>query len=316
MPKPKVDDADFVAMFEQHGPAETARRTGTEVRSVYKRRAKLEDKLGRQITGPDHPKQTRHHIAHPARLDLEIQNGIVLVGSDGHYWPGEISVAHRAFVRFAKKLHPKVIIMNGDAFDGASISRHPPIGWATQPTVQDEIETCQERLSEIEKAKPVSCRLIWSLGNHDSRFETRIATVAPQFAKVHGTSLQDHFPAWEPCWSTWINRNVVVKHRFKGGIHGPHNNTLWAGMTMITGHLHSAKVQPFTDYNGTRYGVDTGCLADIFGAPFLDYTEDNPRNWRSGFCVLTFVDGKLLQPELVLAWDEDHVQFRGELIRV
>jgi hypothetical protein len=120
---------------------------------------------------------------------------------------------------------------------------------------------------------------------------------------------------WKPCWSTWINDDVVVKHRFKGGMHAPQNNTLWSGRTMVTGHLHSAKVQPITDYNGTRYGVDTGCLAETFGEQFRDYTEDNPRNWRSGFCVLTFKGGKLLQPELVLAWDERHVEFRGEVIR-
>lgn len=307
-------------MFEECGPHEMARRLAMQVRGIYGRRERLEAKLGRQITGPDHHAITRDNIVHPHRIQLSVPDGVMLVGSDGHYWPGESSVAHRAFVRFARDLSPVAIIMNGDAFDGASISRHPPIGWATQPTVQDEIEACQDRLSEVERAKPMNCRLIWSLGNHDARFETRIATVAPQLAKVHGTSLQDHFPAWEPCWSCWINgddhNGVVVKHRFKGGLHAPMNNTLWAGRSFVTGHLHSAKVQPISDYNGTRYGVDTGCLADTFGPQFTDYTEDNPRNWRSGFCVLTFIGGRLMQPELVLAWDESRVQFRGQLLMV
>jgi hypothetical protein len=48
------------------------------------------------------------------------------------------------------------------------------------------------------------------------------------------------------------------KHRMKGGIHAAHNNTLHAGTTMVTGHLHSVKVTPFSDYNGTRWDVDTG----------------------------------------------------------
>lgn len=315
MPAAKISDRDFIRLIETIGTNPTARRLGMSVGTVAARHRRIEARTGRAIVPPG-PKTHRIKVTHPERTHLVIKDGIVLVGSDAHFWPGDDSLAYRAFVKFAKDMRPAAIIMNGDAFDGASISRHPPIGWAEQPTVQQEIEACQDALSRIEKAKPVKCRLIWSLGNHDARFETRIATVAPEFAKVHGAALQDHFPAWEPCWSTWINDDVVVKHRFKGGIHAPHNNTLWAGTTMITGHLHSAKVHPISDYRGTRYGVDTGCLADTYGRQFRDYTEDNPRNWRSGFCVLTFKDGELLQPELVLTWDEDRVQFRGGLIRV
>ena len=107
----------------------------------------------------------------------------------------------------------------------------------------------------------------------------------------------------------------MVKHRYKGGLHATHNNTASAGKTMITGHLHSAKVTPYTDYTGTRYGVDTGCIADPWG-PQFEYMEDNPRNWRSGFCVLTFHKGKLLQPQLALVHDPDHIDFQGALIRV
>jgi hypothetical protein len=123
-------------------------------------------------------------------------------------------------------------------------------------------------------------------------------------------------PLWEPCWSVFINDNVVVKHRLRSGIHAPHNNTMWAGRTVVTGHLHSQKIMPITDYNGTRYGVDAGCLADPDAKAFTDYTEDGPKNWRSGFAVLTFKDGRLLMPELVTVWDAGHVQWRGDLVAV
>ena len=140
-----------------------------------------------------------------------------------------------------------------------------------------------------------------------------MATAAPELANVTGVHLKDHFPDWSPCWSVWINDNVVVKHRFKGGIHAPHNNTLWSGKTIVTGHLHSQKVHPITDYNGTRWGVDTGCMADTYGPQFTDYMEDNPRSWRAGFGVFTFEDGELIDPELVRVWDETKVAFRGKL---
>ena len=82
-------------------------------------------------------------------LHLEINDGIMLVGSDGHFWPGAAPTAHKAFVRFIRDLKPKIIIFNGDAFDGGSISRHPPIGWHTVPDVVDELRACQERMGEM-----------------------------------------------------------------------------------------------------------------------------------------------------------------------
>lgn len=198
--------------------------------------------------------------------------------------------------------------------DGASISRHAPLGWEGGPSLIEEIEVAKCRLSEIEEVSR-GARLIWPLGNHDSRYEVRLATVAPEYAKIHGFHLKDHFPKWEPCYSAWINEDVVVKHRFKSGIHAPHNNTIWAGRTIITGHLHSLKVMPITDYNGTRYGVDCGTMAEPFG-PQFEYLEDNPVNWRSGFIVLTFRKGVLLWPEVVSVFGKDEVEFRGEVIKV
>ena len=166
------------------------------------------------------------------------------------------------------------------------------------------------------QAAPKGAAFIWTLGNHDGRLETKLASCAPEFAKVSGVHLKDHFPRWTPAWMASVNNEIIIKHRFKGGIHAPHNNTIQSGKSMVTGHLHSAKVTPWSDYNGTRYGVDCGTLSEPYGPQFTDYTELNPVNWRSGFCVLTFVDGKMLWPELAVKWDDTHVQFRGKLIKV
>jgi hypothetical protein len=257
----------------------------------------------------------RPTLAIKGRRELSVENGTVIVFSDAHYWPGEPSTAHRALVEFCKRIKPVAVVCNGDAIDGSSISRHPPIGWESCPTVKEELEVCQERLGEITAAAGIATK-VWLLGNHDARFETRLAQVAPEFKDVHGIHLHDHFPGWICGWSLFINDSVVVKHRFKGGQHAPFNNTMGSGLSMITGHLHNAKVTPYNDYRGTRYGVDTGCLADTYHDAFQGYLEDNPRDWRSGFCVLTFVDGVLLMPELVLVYSPTSVQFRGEIINV
>lgn len=254
---------------------------------------------------------------HPARIQLDIENGSVVIVSDEHNWPGKKTTMHRAAVRAIKELRPRAFIANGDMFDGATISRHAPIGWESRPTVVQELEACQDSMSEYEiAAGECSAEKIWSLGNHDARFETKLATVAPEFAKIHGVHLKDHFPNWEPCWSVFINDNCVVKHRFKGGIHATHNNALWAGRTMVTGHLHSAKVTPLTDYNGTRYGVDSGTLCEAPWPQAIDYLEDNPVNWRSAFVVLTFHKGRLLQPELCLQHAPGQAEWRGKVFDV
>lgn len=315
-------DGDFIELFEKFGPRQAAKKIGVGVRKVYERRRNLEFKYKRAIhppttvrPGPRSP--TANVEDHPARQHIEIQDGNVLIGSDSHYWPDIISTAHRAFVYFNRELKPKFVIKNGDELDFPRISRHAPIQWENQPTVVQEIEAAQDRLHEITEANK-NAKYFWPLGNHDARYETKLATVAPEYAKVHGVHLKDHFPRWKPCWSVWINDEVVVKHRWKNGVHAVYNNTVYAGKTMITGHLHSPKVTPFSDYNGTRYGVDCGTMADPYGPQFECYTEDNPRNWHSAFLVLTFINGDLLYPEHVRVRDEAAglVEFRGKVYEV
>jgi hypothetical protein len=248
------------------------------------------------------------------RYTITLPHGHIVIGSDAHYMPGEPSTAHRAFVEIVKRLKPYAVIMNGDGLDGSAIGRHFRIRWHRPPTIKEELEVLQDRLGEIAKHAGAA-KLIRTHGNHDSRFDTFLSANAPHFEGVFGFSLKDHLPAWQQCMSVWVNDDVVIKHRFKGGVHAAHNNTKDSGRTLVTGHLHSQKVSPWTDYNGTRYGVDCGTLADLYGEQF-HYSEDDPRNWRSGFAVLTFVDGELMPPDLCSVLGPGHVYFRGEVICV
>lgn len=321
-PRAKCSDAEFIRLSQERGPAQTARLLKIDISSYYRRRRTLETLYHRQITVPNGGggTRTRHNVEHAARLQFGVINGTVLIGSDAHIWPGPMTTAMRAFIRFAKEMSPRVLILNGDVLDFPQVSRHPS-SWEDQPTVADEIEAANKVLVKIEDAVPANCKLAWTLGNHDSRLETRIATVAPELAKLKGVHLKDHFSSrWSPCWSAWINSDsrlpCVVKHRFKGGMGATRANVLNSGTHMVTGHLHSANVRGLNDYGPhTRWGVDTGCLADPGAEAFL-YTEDAPLDWRSGFAVLTFQDGVLLQPELALVFDKKTVQFRGKLIKV
>jgi hypothetical protein len=320
MPKPIYSDDEFVEIWNTHHSAKKmSDAVGMDVRQILRRRKAIEDKSGLALVSSfKHPNVTIPN--NPARKELGIENGVVLVFSDAHFWPGIHTTAYKGVLWAIKEFQPKAIIANGDIFDGASISRYPRLGFDSTPTVIQELKACEIAMGEIEDtAKKVrhNVNLVFTLGNHDARFENRLAANAPQYEFVKGFSLRDHFPAWHPCWSCWPTTEVVVKHRWKGGIHATHNNTVQSGVSCITGHLHSLKVTPFSDYHPhPRFGVDTGTLAEPNGPQFINYLEDSPTNWRSGFAILTFHNGRLMWPELVHKWDEDKVEFRGKVYDV
>jgi hypothetical protein len=322
--KASCSDAEFIELWGVHkSGGKIAKILGVAERNVMQRRRRIELKHGVKLEASD-PRsrrfghhQTAHH--HPKRKDLGILNGTIVVFSDAHFWPGITTTAYCGLLWAIEEMKPQAVVNNGDAFDGAAISRHPRIGWDSTPSVIEELKACEAALGEIEEtAKKArhNTRLVWTLGNHDARFENRLAANAPQYEHVKGFSLKDHFPAWEPCWAVWNGADTVIKHRYKGGVHATHNNTVNSGVNIITGHLHSLKVSPYDDYNGTRYGVDTGTLAEPLGPQFSNYLEEGPTNWRSGFAVLTFVDGRLLFPEVVKVHAPGKIEFRGQVIDV
>jgi hypothetical protein len=316
--KPVYSDQEFIELWKTHESASAlAKAVGMDLRNIIRRKNNLEVRYGTQLKSKNNPHQTIKD--NPAKKELGIENGVILVFSDAHFFPSIHTTAYKGLLWAIKEFQPKAVIANGDVFDGASISRYPRIGWDSTPSVIQELKACELAMGEIEETAKKSrhnVNLVWTLGNHDARFENRLAANAPQYEQVKGFSLKDHFPAWHPCWACWATNDVVIKHRWKGGVHATHNNTVNSGVTMVTGHLHSLKVTPFNDYNGTRYGVDTGTLADTDGVQFENYLELSPTNWRSGFAVLTFHNGRLLFPELVMKWAEGQVEFRGKVYDV
>jgi Calcineurin-like phosphoesterase len=323
----------FVALFRELGsPQAVSKALNMNIRSVYRRRNYLATQgivlETRNVKGHSVDfdkeaikKKLEERLSatrHSARRGIAMEKGRILVFSDAHFYPDDETTAFRALIECIKEFKPEVIVCNGDAFDGASISRHPRIGWDSKPSVKEELGACIDHMNQIESASTFKSNLIWTLGNHDARFETFLAANAPQYEGVQGYSLKDFFPNWQPCYSYWVNDDTVIKHSWKGGFSAGRANTLNAGVNMITGHTHNMAVQPLTDYRGTRYGVQTGMLANPDGDQFLDYTQDGVKDWRSGFAMLTFDRGQLLMPELIQVWDETkgEVQFRGKIYSV
>src|SRR5688572_25409750 len=161
---------EFLALWQKHrGNAQIiAKELGlTAPRAVYERRRTLERNDGMVLKAGE--KELIKKLKRKPRLYTEVKNGVVIVASDCHYWPGEASTAHRALVKFIGEMRPHVVVMNGDVFDGASISRWERIGWDSRPTVKEEVSACRERLTEIEDVAKGAERY-WPLGNHCARF--------------------------------------------------------------------------------------------------------------------------------------------------
>jgi hypothetical protein len=314
----KLEDAEWIEAFRAAGGNFTlmAENTKTNIRTLFERRKRIEKKYGKLIEASNPSKnRLRGHVTKTGHRITENVTGSVIVFSDAHFWPGDRSKAYEALLIIIKRLKPVMIVCNGDAFDGAKISRHPPLGWTDLPNVANELETVKARMKEIEDAAPSNCKLLWAIGNHDMRFNNRLAEHAPEYVKIKGMDLADHFPAWDFGMSIWLNDSVIIKHRHHNGVHGAYNNVMKGGKTIVTGHNHRLQSIMFANYAGLRWGIECGMLADH--GPENDkflYLEDNAVNWSQGFVCLTFTkQGYLLEPEFCRVL-HGNMYWRGEKI--
>lgn len=326
MSSPKCTEEQFIATWRSHqGNARlVANELGVAERNVMYRRRRIEERTGEPLLAVTRsPEILTVTQAWTQRVNLDMEHGTVIVFSDAHYLPGPPSRAHRGMQKLIAELQPHMVIGNGDILEGATISRHPPLGWdGVRPKVMDELKAVTERMGETADAARRARRgvvLRRTRGNHDARFDVMLATKASEFEGVNGFRLSDHLPEWHESMSIMINAAsgetpTMVKHRWHNGIHATYNNLMKGGTHIVTGHLHRLKVEAWGDYRGRRYAVDTGTLAEIDHEEFA-YTEDNATPWGSGFAVLTFHKHRLLPPELAEVTD-DGLVFRGQVLEL
>jgi len=180
-----LTDDEWIASWKTIGsPTKFAKKHGIAIRNVMARRRTLENKYGIILDtfASDNPAyfkkadQTPGHI----RRGMDIEKGRVIVFSDAHFWPDETTTAYKALIEMIKEYKPTAIVCNGDALDGANISRFPRADWSKLPTVKEELEACQHYLGQIEKVAK-GAKMFWPLGNHDQRLEMSIVANLPAF---------------------------------------------------------------------------------------------------------------------------------------
>ena len=310
MPAHPKDDAFKEAYESSYSDKEVMKKLGVVDNRGYQRRKRRYE----ERNGP--LEFSKAYKANQGKVPIQYHHqhitdfsGTAVIFSDAHFRESEPSPAFSILLQVIDKLKPDYIINNGDAFDGASLSRFPRIGWENVPTVLDELKETKKCLQAIREASPDS-KLLWSLGNHCSRLSSYLSNHASMFEGVEGFKLEDHFKEWNIQYSFSFNDTVIIKHRYNSGVHAAYNNVLKSGLSIITGHTHRLLVRPFSDYRGTRYGIECGTLANPYGAQF-HYVENATRDWQQGFVVLG-IHKQTIHPELI-AVEEGQAFFRGNI---
>lgn len=313
---PKIPADEYVALLYECGGSayQVAKRTGMTHRAAALRRDFLERALGIEL--PRGRPEAWRQQSHRQRIDIAIEDGVILAGSDAHCWDASLNgTAQAAFVDFNRRIKPAIVVLNGDGLDGAKISRHSRIGWDQRPTVKAELDALGEFLEEVRKANP-NAKYYYTLGNHSLRYETYLSSNAPEVEGLKGTTLAEYIPGWTVCMALMFNGNFMMKHRHKSGIHNAWQNVRDAGIHIATGHTHRQVVRPWSNFGGTWYGVDLGMLAPVNG-PQFDYCEQGTTgltDWRSGFGVFTTKNANLMPPDLATVTNEEEgeIYFRGQ----
>ena len=307
MAKSEVTDDEFEIIWldSNCSPQTVSEELKIALRNVYARRERMEKKgysLPSICRSPGSSRQAWHYSR---CVNVRLEGASILIGGDAHKWPGSPLPIWQAFCAVAEEVKPDTVVINGDQIDGARISRHGRSPGQT-PSLAEEIAATREDFALL----PPSPRRFWTMGNHDARVDTYLATHAPEMEDYAG-SLVDRFTDWSFAWSVMINDSIVIRHRFRSGIHAGWNSSLHAGLTTVTNHTHQLECKPVVDMRGTRYGIETGMLGDPMG-PQFQYGEGSPNRHRAGFVLLTFDSaGDLLPPELC-EWRNGAAWFRGK----
>lgn len=316
----KVSDREFIDAWTRSkgSPTIVSKLVGLTESNVYRRRRELANAgivlktsqvvtTSSQLYGWASSKKQ-----FPLEQSISIDTGSILCISDAHYWPGITTIAHLAAVEYAKQERPTIIAALGDMFDGATVSRHPPLGWEKLPRVIDELDACRDRMADFERACPESIKL-WHVGNHDARFDRTLAANTFQYEGLEGFSIADYFKAWKFAYMTKVNDQLGMRHRpVSGGVHSGYTSAMKYGLSYAHGHLHQLRVNPVDNHSGRIWGVDCGHLADPSGPQFA-YREGLTIGSCSGFAVLSFHKGRIIDAEVCHVGPYGAV-FRGELL--
>jgi len=115
----RCSEEEFIRLCKTMKPAEIAQHLNIATRKVYERRKAIEQRREISLSYQSDPEYS-------AIRSIRLDTGVVIVGSDAHYWPKTVPTMHRAMLELCKRLKPAVVVAGDDGYarlDGVAIRR-------------------------------------------------------------------------------------------------------------------------------------------------------------------------------------------------
>lgn len=212
------------------------------------------------------------------------------------------------------------VLLNGDAFDCHSLSKYTPasdrpLRWA------DERERALPVIARVRAAfadRPAQ----FIFGNHDTRPERYIASVAPP---LQGLFSLPYLLGIEDLDFTFPEHNRIVIEDKLLVLHGSKvrkdagasvkEEVKDAGMSVVMGHVHRRALYELTNTaqiirnEQPLIGVELGCLCNLTPS----YLEpEKTSNWQHGAAIITVYDGGYVDVEPIRIFN-GKAFFRGRM---
>lgn len=220
---------------------------------------------------------------------LELQPSRTLVLSDIHI-PYHDAQALQEALRCGDKFKPDCVLLNGDAIDFYSISRHQK-----NPELRDltgELAALRQFLQHLSDRYP-RAHIVLKKGNHEERWDHYIWNHAPDFAGLPEFKLEAVLHTADYSVDVVSDQRIIFigrlpvlhGHEFPKGLTNPVNPArgyfLRGQETILAGHLHRSSEhteQSMLDRFVTVWS--TGCLCDLHP----EYARIN--RWNHGFAMV------------------------------
>ena len=201
----------------------------------------------------------------------KINQSKVLIISDLHF-PYQVNGAIRLAINYGKELNVNCILINGDLFDFAGISRHEK-DWR-QRSVYEEFEAVRMFLNSLRKYFP-KAKIVYKLGNHDERWEKWLFLRAPEIFDDPEFKLESRLRLGELKIDIVKDKlpikigklTVLHGHENIGGSGGvnPARSTFTKTLnSVLVGHYHKTSLHSESRMDGEIIGVhSTGCLCEM-----------------------------------------------------
>lgn len=201
----------------------------------------------------------------------QISQSKVLVISDLHF-PYQDNHAIRKAIEYGKNQKINCILINGDLFDFAGISRHEK-DWR-QRTVAQEFEAVRVFLNSLRKHFP-KAKIVYKLGNHDERWEKWLFLKAPEIFDDNEFKLETRLKLGELKIDIVKDKlpikigklTVLHGHELAGGSGGvnPARATFLKTLdSVLVGHYHKTSQHTEASMYQEVFSVNsTGCLCDL-----------------------------------------------------